>query len=115
MSPRSPSTSPPAVPLCAERQCDRDLAIPYPFHGFRKARRLPNPPTRQALASLITRLESQTMTAGNRPRLDDILSGGGDDFNDLWNSTAAADEFEPLPQGRYTALVADGKLAESKA
>jgi hypothetical protein len=55
------------------------------------------------------------MTDDRRPRLDDILTGGGDDFNRLWDETAAADEFEPLPSGRYKCLLADGKLAESKA
>lgn len=48
-----------------------------------------------------------------RPRLDDILSGGGN-FDDLWNSTSAADEFQPIPPGVYRCLVADGKLAEAK-
>jgi hypothetical protein len=55
------------------------------------------------------------MPDDRRPRLDEILNGGGSDFNALWDSTAAAGEFEPLPAGRYKALVADGKLAESKA
>ncbi len=55
------------------------------------------------------------MSENKRPRLDDILGGGDDDFNNLWDSTAAAGEFEPLPPGRYKALIADGKLAESKA
>src|SRR6516225_7859935 len=55
------------------------------------------------------------MSNDKRPRLDEILNGGGNDFNALWNETAAAGEFEPLPSGRYKALVADGKLAESHA
>jgi hypothetical protein len=50
-----------------------------------------------------------------RPRLDDILNGGGEDFNELWDATPVAGEFEPLPSGRYKALIADGRLAESKA
>jgi hypothetical protein len=60
-------------------------------------------------------MESAAMFDDRRPRLDDILNGGGDDFNDLWDSTDAAGEFEPLPSGRYRALIADGKLAESRA
>jgi hypothetical protein len=55
------------------------------------------------------------MAEDMRLRLDEILGGGGDDFNRLWDETAAASEFEPLPSGRYKALIADGKLAESKA
>lgn len=54
------------------------------------------------------------MPNDKRPRLDEILSGGGENFNHLWNSTAAAGDFEPLPAGRYKVLVADGKLAESQ-
>jgi hypothetical protein len=54
------------------------------------------------------------MSDDRRPRLDDILGGGRDDFNNLWDSTPAADEFEPVPPGRYKALFADGKPAESK-
>ena len=55
------------------------------------------------------------MSTDRRPRLDDILGGTAADFNSLWDGTAAAGEFEPLPPGRYTCLVADGRLAESKA
>jgi hypothetical protein len=55
------------------------------------------------------------MPDDRRPRLDDILNGDGGDFNALWDSTEAAGEFEPLPSGRYKALIADGRLAESKA
>jgi hypothetical protein len=50
-----------------------------------------------------------------RPRLDDILGANAIDFNDLWDQTEVADEFKPLPAGQYRALVADGKLAVSKA
>ena len=53
------------------------------------------------------------MPDDRRPRLNEILNGGGDDFNEMWDATPAADEFEPLPSGRYRALVADGRLAES--
>jgi hypothetical protein len=55
------------------------------------------------------------MSEDKRPRLDEILNGGGDVFNQLWDQTAAAGEFEPLPSGRYKMLITDGKLAESKA
>ena len=55
------------------------------------------------------------MSEDKRPRLDDILGGSGDDFNSLWDATAAAGDFEPLPPGRYSCLVVDGKRAESKA
>jgi hypothetical protein len=50
-----------------------------------------------------------------RPRLDSILNGDGDAFNKLWDETAVAGEYSPLPSGRYKALLADGRLAESKA
>jgi hypothetical protein len=49
-----------------------------------------------------------------RPNYKDILSGGGSDFKNLWDSTDAAAEFEPLPPGRYRCLVVGGSLAESK-
>ncbi|WP_169980908.1 DUF669 domain-containing protein [Tautonia rosea] len=51
--------------------------------------------------------------ANQRPRLDDILSGGSG-FDDLWNTTDAAGEFQPIPSGVYRCLVADGKLSEAK-
>jgi hypothetical protein len=54
------------------------------------------------------------MAEDKRPRLDEILSGVDVDFNKLWESTAAAGEFEPLPSGRFKALVANGELAESR-
>jgi hypothetical protein len=53
------------------------------------------------------------MSDDRRPRLDDILRGGDEEFNNLWNSTAAAGEFVPLPSGRYLCLLADARLAES--
>ncbi|WP_165249237.1 DUF669 domain-containing protein [Paludisphaera soli] len=57
------------------------------------------------------------MSTDNRPRLDDILTGGsgGGNFDDLWNSTEAAGELEPLPAGTYRALVTNGELATSRA
>ena len=46
--------------------------------------------------------------------LTDILSNGGfDDFNNSWNSTEAAGEFEPLPAGKYTCRVESGELDTS--
>jgi hypothetical protein len=49
-----------------------------------------------------------------RPTYESI-PGGGDDFNDLWNRTQAADDgFDPLPPGTYRCLVADGRLATAK-
>lgn len=54
------------------------------------------------------------MANDQRPRLDSILGGSGDDFNTLWESTDAAGDFEPLPPGSYTCLLTDSKLAESR-
>ncbi len=50
----------------------------------------------------------------NRKSLSDIVSGGsGDDINNLWNSTEAADEFRPLPAGKYVCRLIDGTLTNS--
>ena len=50
----------------------------------------------------------------NRKSLSDILSGGGgDDINNLWNSTEAADEFGPLPAGKYVCHLVDGELTNA--
>jgi hypothetical protein len=50
-----------------------------------------------------------------KKRLSDILSNGsGDNFRDNWNSTAAADEFGPLPPGEYTVRVLSGELFNAK-
>src|SRR5438270_13906957 len=54
------------------------------------------------------------MSSDKRPTLTDILSNAADGFNDVWENTAAADEFEPLPGGTYRSLVTDGKLSESR-
>jgi hypothetical protein len=54
------------------------------------------------------------MPDDQRPRLDDILNGRDGNFKKMWDSTPPAAEFELLPPGRYRALVADGRLAESK-
>ena len=46
----------------------------------------------------------------------DSLSGGGDDFNDLWDRTqATADGFDPLPPGTHRCLVSDGRLSQAKS
>jgi len=50
----------------------------------------------------------------NRKSLSDILSGGrGDDIGNLWDSTQAADEFAPLPAGKYVCHLVDGELTNS--
>jgi hypothetical protein len=50
-----------------------------------------------------------------RKKLSDILSNGsGDDFRNRWNSTAAADDFGPLPPGEYRCRVLSGELFQSK-
>jgi len=50
----------------------------------------------------------------NRKSLSDILSGGGgDNIANLWNSTEAADEFAPLPGGKYLCHLVDGELTNS--
>ncbi|TWT41524.1 hypothetical protein [Botrimarina hoheduenensis] len=46
-------------------------------------------------------------------KLTDILAAGGfggDDFTKNWQSTVAADEFEPLPTGEYVATIQHGEL-----
>lgn len=48
----------------------------------------------------------------NRKSLSDILSGGND-INNLWDSTEAADEFRPLPAGKYVCHLVDGELEKS--
>jgi hypothetical protein len=54
------------------------------------------------------------MATDKRPPLSDILGGDSHEFNELWDSTEAAEEFKPLPGGKYRCLVADGKRAESR-
>jgi len=50
----------------------------------------------------------------NRKSLSDILSGGrGDDIGNLWDSTQAADEFAPLPAGKYVCHLVEGELTNS--
>jgi hypothetical protein len=46
-------------------------------------------------------------------KLTEILSAGGfggDDFNDKWRTTGAADDFGPLPPGEYVAVIDRGEL-----
>jgi hypothetical protein len=48
-------------------------------------------------------------------RLSDILSGGnGNGIDDIWDSTAAADDFGPLPAGEYIAHLSAGELIQSR-
>jgi hypothetical protein len=50
-----------------------------------------------------------------RKNLSDILAnGGGDDFRNRWNQTAAAGDFGPLPPGEYICRVLSGELFTSK-
>jgi hypothetical protein len=55
-----------------------------------------------------------TEDRNKRPRLDDILSGGSDDFDALWNETDAAGDDGPLPAGTYRCLVVNGELSQSR-
>jgi hypothetical protein len=48
-------------------------------------------------------------------KLSDILAASnGGNINDLWNSTAAADDFAPLPPGLYVCRLASGELRQTK-
>jgi hypothetical protein len=50
-----------------------------------------------------------------RPNYDS-LSGGSDDFNNLWDQTEAADDgFNPLPAGIYRCLVSDGRRSRARS
>lgn len=47
-------------------------------------------------------------------KLSDILADGGfADFNNSWNLTEAAGEFEPLPAGKYVCRLESGELDNS--
>lgn len=48
-------------------------------------------------------------------RLSDILNGSGGNFDSVWNSTAAAGEFGPLPPGEYECDVSRGELESSRS
>ena len=48
-------------------------------------------------------------------RLSDILANGnGGGIDDLWDATAAADDFGPLPSGEYIAHLTAGELIQSR-
>jgi hypothetical protein len=49
-----------------------------------------------------------------RPKLEEILSEGVEEFKQRWDQTKPADESKPIPAGEYRALVADGELAKSR-
>lgn len=49
-----------------------------------------------------------------RKKLTDILANGTNNIQSLWNSTAAAKEFEPLPAGEYVARIVRGELDQSR-
>lgn len=47
--------------------------------------------------------------------LSDIFSAGnGGNIDDLWNKTAAADEFGPLPPGTYECRLEKGELRQTR-
>lgn len=48
-------------------------------------------------------------------RLSDILNGSGGNFSNIWDSTAAAGEFGPLPPGEYECDVSRGELETSRS
>lgn len=48
-------------------------------------------------------------------KLSDILAASnGGNINDLWKSTAAADDFAPLPPGSYVCRLTSGELRQAK-
>lgn len=48
-------------------------------------------------------------------KLSEILSAGnGGNINDLWSTTAAADDFEALPSGTYTCRLISGELRKAR-
>lgn len=49
-----------------------------------------------------------------RRKLSDILNGGGDALKKAWDTTAAADDFNPLPAGTYIARLVSGELTTAK-
>jgi len=49
-----------------------------------------------------------------RKSLTDILNGGSGNFNNVWDSTEAAGDFEPLPSGWYECWASRGELDESR-
>ena len=65
-----------------------------------------------------TSTTDQIVTSGSESepmgRLTDLLAGGGGNFSEIWNSTTAADEFGPVPQGVYVCHITRGTLGESR-
>ena len=47
-------------------------------------------------------------------KLSDILNGHSGDFNDVWDNTAAAGDFGPLPRGEYVCHATNGELEASR-
>ena len=43
-----------------------------------------------------------------------LAAGNGGNINDLWNKTAAADDFKPLPPGSYVCRLASGELRQAR-
>lgn len=52
--------------------------------------------------------------APTRRQLSDILNGGAENLRDVWNNTAEAPDFTPLPAGTYTAHVHAVELFKAK-
>lgn len=48
-------------------------------------------------------------------KLTDILAGSGGDFNDVWDNTAAAGEFGPIPKAEYVCHATKGELESSRS
>lgn len=49
-----------------------------------------------------------------RRKLSDILTGQARHLQSVWDQTAAADDFAPLPAGEYAARILSGELFTSK-
>jgi hypothetical protein len=54
------------------------------------------------------------MSSNKRPTLEEILGSGLGDFKKSWDETAADYESEPIPAGKYEAMVADGRFFKSR-
>ena len=52
--------------------------------------------------------------APTRRQLSDILNGGADNLRDVWNNTAEAPDFLPLPAGPYVSHVEAVELFKAK-
>lgn len=55
------------------------------------------------------------MDSQHRKKLTDILNGGGGNFADTWNNTAAAGDDGPIPPGTYTCYVASLHPRQSRS